>query len=786
MTQISGKWKHSNAVYTGGQYLNEELSGVVIYSASDSFGRGEYSFNSILLDTTSEPFIYYKNDGNTVCYYRLYAEDAVKDTLVDFGEQQQSVSQEFYEWFTSAFTKVNFLSGVWEQTRCSGNNISISQEPITGTVTYSGTEQESREFSFDSITLGTDNTSTEPYIYYHNNGSTVCEYSLANPSFCIGTIVDFGEQEQFVSDEFYNWFIQEFSSGVSSHYISGIWEQTAPYLGTTGIMQRINYKHGSSSLHYVLECGSYDTNSNTSWYVFYDDTGMTGYSAAHEVPGGLTLDFGSIEQPVREEFYSILTTAFTRIGDSELEVSDNSIDEAFTALANSVRSKASVTGTLSIIRMIELLNGLSSIYGNEESTYDSTNFESCMTKLANVIRLKNNTTDTLTLLKMPSAVSNIQITSTTTITFYLDDVAYTVSDGTTWQNWIDSGDAPAWLAIRESPNGMFGGILNQQEGRFVMTDPAEGPYSYDYFSRSSDTLVSNYHYYSYGATDLAKECPNCGQTYSGDTCPNCPTCWYCENIAVSSVELSAGENLYIYYCADHYPDYCTEHKTYGLASNSWYCPECHSDQGTGHTYEYYDGYGDGPTQGGTPPEFGCKICTVCRKIIEHTYEYQTDGSVVCSTCGEECTHTSGIGDDGICYICGLCAHSGGSNGEWFEYTNNQKITHYNCISCGNEFIGKTEACPHDTSSTYSYSTGVPDSGGDLAGLWHTTYTNCACGTILSRGMERCEAEDNSSNCKYCGADTSQYFMGVCAYCNYWPNTFCNTCGNYHCSNCSCP
>ena len=131
---ISGKWKHSNAVYTGGQYLNEELSGVVIYSASDSSGRGKYSFNSILLDTTSEPFIYYKNDNVTVCYYRLYIEDAVKGTIVDFGEQEQSVSQEFYAWFTSAFTQVQPLTTTDEAFDNLADAVRES-ESVTGSMT---------------------------------------------------------------------------------------------------------------------------------------------------------------------------------------------------------------------------------------------------------------------------------------------------------------------------------------------------------------------------------------------------------------------------------------------------------------------------------------------------------------------------------------------------------------------------------------------------------------------------------------------------------------------------
>jgi hypothetical protein len=56
------------------------------------------------------------------------------------------------------------------------------------------------------------------------------------------------------------------------------------------------------------------------------------------------------------------------------------------AIANAIRSKASVSGTMGIVEMITTLNGLSTYGSPNYDSYVNTDFNSCMTKLSKVIR----------------------------------------------------------------------------------------------------------------------------------------------------------------------------------------------------------------------------------------------------------------------------------------------------------------------------------------------------------------------------------------------------------------
>lgn len=89
--------------------------------------------------------------------------------------------------------------------------------------------------------------------------------------------------------------------------------------------------------------------------------------------------------------------------------SSTSFNARMTAIANAIRSKASISGTLTIQRMITILNGLSTTGSPNNDYYDSTDFIACMTKLAKVIRSQSNRTDALTMEEMPAAIRAITL-----------------------------------------------------------------------------------------------------------------------------------------------------------------------------------------------------------------------------------------------------------------------------------------------------------------------------------------------------------------------------------------
>ena len=109
----------------------------------------------------------------------------------------------------------------------------------------------------------------------------------------------------------------------------------------------------------------------------------------------------------------------------------SSINKLMRNIADAVRSKASVYGSLGIRSMITTLNNLSTTGSTDNSSYNSNDFDSCMKKLANVIRAKGNTYNTLTLAEMPSAINAITLAPTNPLdlSVYLRSQEYPTSPG---------------------------------------------------------------------------------------------------------------------------------------------------------------------------------------------------------------------------------------------------------------------------------------------------------------------------------------------------------------------
>ena len=172
-------------------------------------------------------------------------------------------------------------------------------------------------------------------------------------------------------------------------------------------------------------------------------------------------------------------------------------------------------------------------------------------------------------------------------------------------------------------------------------------------------------------------CINCGKhfcdgcatdNYGNKRCPECSAaekCWKCSKDAISSVEING--STIINYCNDHYPDYCSEHSQYGLASDGWYCTDCAGGGSLIGTCAYchdkiYGGADDYVYENGNYYHPNCAPhdwCAHCNAGISGA-EYSSCtvcSNIICSDCGSK--------------DCPLCSeHACGGN-----------ITTYICYDC---------------------------------------------------------------------------------------------------------
>lgn len=260
---------------------------------------------------------------------------------------------------------------------------------------------------------------------------------------------------------------------------------------------------------------------------------------------------GSLEICTGSGPYSFFTYPENMTGLISIYTIDNpSLNEIFTNIANSTRAKGSISSDtlLSLTQIATELARLNTEYQSSmEGNYEGFPFDALMGYIAGTIRDKRglSSDNTFQLIEFPEAIDAIEVLeeddSYTYFNIFVNNDSYTVKAFTEDL----AGADPCWEFIQEDD------ILTKPEDNIKWM-------GYDLFD-SAGVQVG----YSTPISD--------GHTYTTGT-----VCWYCSMKAVSSIELSAGDNIYVYYCSEHYPDYCSTHGTYGLASDGWSCPKCSS------------------------------------------------------------------------------------------------------------------------------------------------------------------------------------------------------------------
>ena len=235
----------------------------------------------------------------------------------------------------------------------------------------------------------------------------------------------------------------------------------------------------------------------------------------------------------------------------------NSFNGLMTAIANAVRSKASISGTLSIKEMITTLNGLTTTGSPNYDSYTSTNFDSCMTKLSKVIRSQNGTisnTSGLTISQMPDAIDSIVIRTSSDnegpLTLYINtgngyieinSNAYMYSDAYGTISWY--GEYSGFLYSKNISS--FDGATYYINTDYVSTD---GEYVYAKVTISIDgysiTRTSeSFRVSGSGGSCGDEQCSQC--TESTGCCESNDECScqgpYCEGCEGSCMDCESGE-----------------------------------------------------------------------------------------------------------------------------------------------------------------------------------------------------------------------------------------------------
>ena len=224
---LSGKWVFNNIVRpVNGENIIENIS---FTSDGQTFNEmevcmpTEMSFGVVYAWLNYGPetsgvgadFQYFGDVFTGGCAYLWYSNNAenLNLRLVDFGSTPQSVSQEFYEWFTANATNEFVIDGSWmwndvlkfDENYTSGE---IYSEPIVFT---------SNSYKFNNIKLWSPEgimLAIEYTIYDAPYGDGIGIFEYYKDSYGDGSqywdnafkVMNFGNVKQAVSPEFYTWF----------------------------------------------------------------------------------------------------------------------------------------------------------------------------------------------------------------------------------------------------------------------------------------------------------------------------------------------------------------------------------------------------------------------------------------------------------------------------------------------------------------------------------------------------------------------------------------------------
>ena len=201
MPTVSGKWKwNDNPVLTGSKSIEESVSFVsnsencnLVQINSNRIGRGNLGYSGVGF---ANNVVYGLELGST---WKL---ESYK--TMDFGSTEQEVSEDFYTYLTANATQqetptTQKVSGTWVW----NDTLTAPSQTINQDLTLENLS------NISDVTIGTSRGNT----YVNFNGSDINAYSNGSWSNDSYKTFNFGSTEQEVSEEFYNYLIQNAKKG---------------------------------------------------------------------------------------------------------------------------------------------------------------------------------------------------------------------------------------------------------------------------------------------------------------------------------------------------------------------------------------------------------------------------------------------------------------------------------------------------------------------------------------------------------------------------------------------
>jgi len=324
---VSGKWLFGETVDVGTEFSEE-----VDFTSTNQDGNEACTYASM---TVASGFI-----GNQLNYGGVFAYNAdgwenEAMRTVDFGEDEQAVSEAFYTWLTANATKRADTGEDEPEENCTvsgkwlfGETVDVGTE-FSEEVDFTSTNQDGNEAcTYASMTVASG------FIGNQLNYGGVFAYNADGWENEAMRTVDFGENEQAVSEAFYTWLTANATEQTDTgedepeeYTVSGVWVfKDAPTTPASSLSQSVVFESTDDSLQ-MTEFNSISVSfiefSNEVDSIIYSTSDDTTFGhSAYSLKGGWfdtsskTVDFGTTPQTVSAEFYAWLTANATKQADT--------------------------------------------------------------------------------------------------------------------------------------------------------------------------------------------------------------------------------------------------------------------------------------------------------------------------------------------------------------------------------------------------------------------------------------------------------------------------------------
>ena len=314
MAKIKGKWQWNETLPLHSKDLQawvdftccgQNCDVIYVYSNPSWYSEVRYEINDIAVAIAAVS----EEGGSTMTVDPVYR-------IMDFGETEQEISEDFYYYLVANATQVCAIQGKWKW------NETLPHIDYSGPIYIDFTSNETEFNRIECVEglLG----------YYYESNPGVMASGYINGTICTAEeyrIMDFGTDEQEIDYVFYNYLV---ANSEPYYAVKGKWRWNEvinfPSLGTYDV----NITFISNGLTYI-RLTIYDDQYTGNYGLIYEDFTFLTRSADQGVDSlevydeYRVIDFGSTEREIDENFYDFLITNAAQLPDNFVVTTKNYI-----------------------------------------------------------------------------------------------------------------------------------------------------------------------------------------------------------------------------------------------------------------------------------------------------------------------------------------------------------------------------------------------------------------------------------------------------------------------------